>query len=256
MANQTTEDRLRDSLQRYATELYQYRQLLNQSQNDYRDLMKLAVDLQNDNQTLAQGNMMLINRNAAKDTTINNLKIEIQNTRVENVRKDYSELRSRSQRKKRKDQYRKALNNTIRDFPDVIGASVRLNVGSEWLELLFSADDIDTPNGLATNNSVCDQIKNEHNYCQDTNLIDLTSNQNSPASYEDLDPIIVNGGKISQRHIRRTVHVVDKFKIPHELRMACQGILPSIHTLRKERLLMSSEKPYIQNPNVSTFNTN
>ena len=218
-------------MQRYATELFNYRQLYNQSQREYRDLFKLAADLQNDNQILARGNQMLIDQNAAKDVTINDLEAEVKLTRIDHVRKDYCELHSRSQRRKRKEQYRKALNNTIRHFPDVIGASVRLNVGSEWLELLFSADDIDTPNGLAARNRLTELIKEEHNYGQRSDLIDHNSIQNTPAQFEEVDPIIVPGGKISSRHIRRTVHIVDKFKIPqnayHELRMACQGVLPN-----------------------------
>ena len=256
-ANQTVEAQLRDYLNRYATELYNYRQLYSQSQREYNDLFKVAEQLQTDNQILAQGNNMLIQQNQRKDATIVNLKAEVNATRVKDIRKEYCDLKSRSQKKIRRDDYRRALNNTIRHFPDVVSASVQLNVGSEWLQLLYSANDIDSPNGISNPNLVAQQINLEHNYALNSNLIDLNSVQDDEAKYEEIDPTLISSGKISQRHIRKTVHVIDKYKIPqhayHELRMSCKGILPSISTLSKERLLMSSEIPYVINPDVSAL---
>ena len=107
---------------------------------------------------------------------------------------------------------------------------------------------------MSTPNVIANQIHLEHNYALNSNLVDLNSVQEDEAKYEEIDPILISSGKISQRHIRRTVHVIDKYKIPqnayHELRMSCKGILPSISTLSKERLLMSSEIPYVVNPEV------
>ena len=105
------------------------RQLYSQSQREYNDLFKVAEQLQNDNQILAQGNHMLMQQNQQKNATITDLKAEINATRVKDIRKEYCDLKSRSQKKSRRDEYRRALNNTIRHFPDVLSASVRLNVG-------------------------------------------------------------------------------------------------------------------------------
>ena len=92
---------------------------------------------------------------------------------------------------------------------------------------------------------------------EEGNDVEMQESDSNLESQPDRVSLLTRGGKISKRHIRSVIYIMDKFKIAvpayHELRMSCKGILPSISLIRKHRLEMSQEIPYILDAYVSIF---
>ena len=255
MNQDTLENRLRDALLRSTTELNNYRQLYRQSQEENQSLRKISSDLDIQNKCLSQTNRNLYERNSIKAGIITQLESDLSKFKLPKLRKNISQLKSRSQVTHRKKIYRRAVGRTINSFPDAVGAKVSLNVGSQWITMQFNQQDL---RQCAMSTEQVNNARNvaaDHSYTGENN-IEINS-ENVDSDYSDIDDIFEGNGKFTQRHKRRVGHVMDVHKISekayHELRLSCKGILPPLSQVRRERLLMSSEIPYIVNPTVSVY---
>ena len=252
MAQYTLENRLRAALQKSARDLNNYKAMFRNLQNQNRDLQNIVTDLNNDNASLLDTNMTLVEEKEIKDERIKFLETELSEYKVPKVYKSWSQIKSKSQRYERRKKYKKVLGKVLKDMPDTISANVSMDVGSEWMHLKFSSVDLDTQTYTYNIKYDLKQINSEHNYCKDSEFTDVSLTEKATADYETFDPVIVNGGKFSRRHLRSVVNVLDLYKIPHkgynELRLACKGLLPPLSAIRKERIFMSEEIPYIVNP--------
>ena len=253
-ANQDSlEDRLRDALLRNVTELNNYRKLYKQSQDENKSLRKICHDLEVQNKCLNNTNVDLYRRNCIKNNIIEQMESELAPLRIPKMRKSISHLKSRSQCRQRKTAYKNCLRRTINSFPDAISANVSLNIGDEWIEIRFSEKDL---RSATIKYADPRSVAQDHPYSNSSDIVMEESNDTSDEE-SDSDSVIVLNGEISQKHKRKVAHVMDLHKISekayHELRMSCKGILPPLSNVRKERLLMSSEIPYIVSPTVRFY---
>ena len=253
--NDSLENRLRNALQRNVTELNNYRDLYRQLQAEHTQLRQTSALLQNENSVLFD---QLTNLNELLDLCQNEvleLKAKLSEYDIKPVRKLFSSMKSRSQRALRKKQYRKVLHHLLHKLPDVISANVNLNVGTQWMDIRFSDDDLNSQSTFGSSTQITEAVNLEHNYSIDPSKYHSAELVDSDVKHDDLDGLIVSGGKMSKRHVRSICYVMDKFKIAqnayHELRMSCNGLLPTLCSIRKERLQMSQEIPYILDPYVS-----
>ena len=247
-----TEIRLRDALNRHVTQLNNYVHLYRQSQKENINLNATCEKLQNENVELFNKIKTINSRLAHYGEENDRLKKELQSYHIPKSRKHFKDMKSKSQRRLRKKSYKLALQKLLQNFPNVNSANISLDFGCEWIQFPFSYSDINVSDILGHQNApLNDALVTEENELP----MDITEN-NSDGNDDSLN-ILKRGGKISKRHLRTIIYVMDKFKIAgnayHELRMSCKSILPSIHLIRKERVAMSEEIPYILNAYVSTY---
>ena len=231
-----------------------YRELYRQSQKEKASLEKIAKDLQIQNQCLNQTNVNLYQRNALKCDMIRQLEKQLIKVSVPKMRKKIGELKSASQISNRKKIYRRCIGRSIRSLPDAVSANVSLNVGSEWINIMFSERELQQ---FSYENEInARNVARDHSYSNNENDDGGLDDDDSDES--DSEEIILSHGKFSCHHKRNVAHVMDLHKISekayHELRLSCKGLLPPLSQVRRERLLMSSEIPYIVNPSVSYLN--
>ena len=250
------ENRLRDALMRSTTELNNYRQLYRESQKENASLRKIAKDLDIQNKCLNQTNLNLYQRSSIKTDMIQQLENKLNQLKVPKIRKKIGDIKSRSQISRRKKIYKNFIAKTIRNIPDAESANVSIDLGSEWMSMQFSKEDLIKSQSNPQNTLNARNVANDHPYSSSINE-DADDDVEEESSDSDNDAVFVGNGKFSQRHKRCVAHVMDYHKISerayHELRLSCKGVLPPLSNIRKERLLMSAEIPYIVNPTVSIF---
>ena len=256
------ENRLRDALLRSTTELNNYKQLYRESQKENASLRKIAKDLETQNKCLNQTNLNLYQRSSIKNDLIQQLEKKVQKVKVPKIRKKIGDIKSRSQISRRKKVYKKFIARTIKNIPDAVSANVSIDLGSEWMNIQFSQSDLNQSENTAQDTLNAQNVANDHPYSSvnvdaDDDDDDDDDDDGEESADSEVEPVFVANGKISQRHKRCVAHVMDYHKISerayHELRLSCKGVLPPLSNVRKERLLMSAEIPYVVNPTVSNF---
>ena len=247
----TVEERLRDALNRHVTELNNYRQLYIKSQRENDRLKDTCHRLQLENGDLETQVFQYEERLGNLQNQIEDLKRDLNLYKVPKFRKKYQDLKCRSQRCLRNKSYKVVLKRLFKTFPDVISANVNMNMGCKWVQFPFSYQDLNPNIDQNDENNSSEGVQNSQQP-NDVDMEDADSDLNSDC---DRLNILTRGGKISKRHIRSMIYIMDKFKIAipayHELRMSCNGILPSINIIRKHRLEMSQEIPYMLDAYVS-----
>ena len=255
MAADSLENRLRDALMRNVTELNNYRSLYKQSQNENANLRQISLDINHDNDRLLSRNLDLQEELDVKDKRIEHLQKTLDEYSIGTVYKSWNDIKSRSQKSRRKRKYRKCLNLVLRYFPDITAANVSMQLGSEWVNITFSGNDLEDPDGKCSDIISPKEIIQEHSYSKNVHLDEEENTEISNNYFTNVSDVLQSGGKISRRHIRSVANVVDLYKIPekgyNELRLARRGILPTLSSLNRERLLMSNEIPFVVNPSVS-----
>ena len=184
---------------------------------------------------------------------IRDLEYQMKDYKIPRMKKKISEMKSRSQIRHRKNIYKTCLRKTIRSFPDAVHANVSI------LNLNLNLNYYLSENVLRRMGVTATSIQNSRNVATDHNYSCNGSNDQQEgideSDHSDDERLILPNGAISARHKRCVAHVMDLYKISekayHELCLSCKGILPPLSEIRKERLLMSSEIPYIVNPTVS-----
>ena len=217
---------LRQQLNQTTNDLNRYKAGF-QAQIDQKAQLQLELaDLRNQNANLTN-NINLLQRSCE------NLKKDLSKFKLSSHYKSYSELNSKSGKQKRRGQCRDVFYSVCSSISDISSASFNLQFGNDKFNFMWKRDN---------QHQVANQSESEND--EDNYNVSHGDKFNS------------NGQFVSQ-YLRSIIYVMDKHKISHEayheVRMVTNGIMPPIHTIKREKSTMSEEIEYIKHPTVGNF---
>ena len=218
---------LRNNFEKIAKELKTYKRIYESQKKQIKALEAIASDFQNKNRELSTQNEKL-------KQNLDLLKLQINHMKPLKYYKTYNNLTSYSSKNKRKRDYHKMLDFSMKNIVECKKAKVILTLdGSKNMELTWNEKEM---------------LKHRNQLNEESNINEDSDGDESDSHYDDFN---------TKELFRMIVCVMDKVRFSQDayrnLRAVTQGHLPSINRIIKERDIMSKEIPFLRHSTVHTL---
>ena len=232
--NQTLVNHLRNAVRNLQNISDHYHDLYTAERNEKEQVNNRLQNLQDEHQDLQEENETL-------QENLESEKYENSKYKIPRVYKSWSQLKSANVKRKRKVKFRRCLSHVLKNLPDVKNATISLNMGTEHISFTCSERDIADPESIGIQTHPPTH-NNDHNY--------IRPDENEETGERVFD----DSNQFVKKHVRKVIFIMDRFKFPqegyHEMRKACNALMPPISQVKKEKKKMSTDIPYTVHPTV------